>query len=125
MYDKTANSGFLNVGFTGAEALVAQELVEIVDDFEVAKPTADASIEVLGLVVVPCDASGDPVTIETRHTKLRTLTTGAAVTVGAFVLDSNNAVINYNNALHDSAAIQGHILEADATGGSDVACLLF
>ena len=124
MRDKTTQPGYINVEFTGGETLVSQELVEITGDNIVMKPVAAGSFNLVGEVVIPCDTSGDPCTIGTFFTKLRTYTTGAVVTVGAIVLDANNNVINYNAAAHDSAAILGLAIEADAISGCDINCLV-
>lgn len=123
-YDKQARDGYINVGFTAGEALASQELVEISADFEVTKPGGAGCNHLVGEVKVAADSSGDPVTIATFFTKLRTYTTGAAVVVGAIVLDANNNVINYNAGVHDSAAILGLAMEADAVGGEDINCLV-
>jgi len=128
MKNRTAESGFLNIAFTDGDDSpnTAGSLVEITDDLTVKAPTAAGSLKIVGEVVVPASAAGEKCTVATRFSKLRTLTSGAAVSVGAITGgDGAGKVINFDHTTHKAPADLGLAITAAEEADQDVVCLIW
>lgn len=88
------------IGLTciGNTILTVGQPVEIMDDYEVDVPSARASINVIGTITKANTVAGGDVTVECRGSMVRTMVAGAAVAVGAVVVDDVGKVQNYDAA---------------------------
>lgn len=70
--------------------------VEIVDDYKVAVPTTQASLNVIGVVGTANTAAGRDLSVSARGTKVITGQSAAALAVGAVVVNADGKFRNYN-----------------------------
>ncbi len=105
-------------------SLEEKDVVEITGDYEVNKPAGAGSIKVVGTIQTATETAGGECLVIAHGYRIDKLISGAAVAVGAVVLDGANKVIQYNSGSHDSAAIIGQALQA-ATGADEEIEILF
>ncbi|MEQ8822636.1 MAG: hypothetical protein RLY93_20560 [Sumerlaeia bacterium] len=123
MADRVSTHG-LNISLEGPTTLVAGDVVEIdaTANRTVKKLATLGSVTIVGRVLTP-PRDGE-VTVETAFKREANVTSGAAITRGAFVYDANGKAIQYDSASHDSAAIAGLILESAGAADASIAALL-
>jgi hypothetical protein len=103
----------LAIHFSTSNAVVEGDVVEIVGDLDINKPSAAGSLAIVGTVDRVRGAKfegGAPydVTVATGFRERRDdRTAGAAVAVGPFVFDTNGQVVAYDAQTHSPAAIRG------------------
>ena len=106
--------------------LTVGQPVEIVDNYKVAVPTSQASLNVVGYVKVANTAAGKDLTVAARGNSVKTVTACAAgVSVGAVVVNADGTYRNFDASYPgggDSAgAIVGIALtEASGSGSFDM-----
>jgi hypothetical protein len=108
----------LAINFSTSNAVVRGDVVEIVGDLDINKPSVAGSLAIIGTVDRARGAKfegGAPydVTVATGFRERRDdRTAGAAVSVGPFVFDANGQVIAYDAETHSPAAIRGLVITA-------------
>jgi len=125
-FNKYARDGYVNIVCTASSgvSLVAEDVVEIVGNMEVNKPSGAGSIKIIGEVEVGTTSAGGECTIGTRGRKMIYKTSGAAVAVGPVVDNGSGKVIAYASQSHSAAAIIGWALSAASDADESIPILL-
>jgi len=118
--------GGIQVTVYAADKIAKGTIVEIVDPYKVAVPSAAGSDKILGMVMTDQKNAGDEFIVEARGKAIQTLKCGAAISApGPVVIDDEGKVIPLTAEGNADRAIYGLALTETAEADELVDVLVY